>query len=126
MCNTWDDLSFANKGSEAKGRTTSLITCSVVSSRLARSAGCALKRSHRVKFLLPMLMGGQHGKPVYIISLMRLSAHKRCGWLDRQKSEVGWRYHACRRHAAAIAPAEISASLPRQRQHAKDCTPPQQ
>jgi len=27
---------------------------------------------------------------------------------------------------AAITPAEISAALPRQRQLAKDCTPPQQ
>jgi hypothetical protein len=32
------------------------------------------------------------------------------------------KYHARRRHVAAIAPAEISASLPRQRQLAKDCT----
>jgi len=54
---------------------------------------------------------------------MRISAHKRCGWLDRQKSEVGlMKYHACRRHVAAIAPAEISASLPRQRQLRKDRT----
>jgi hypothetical protein len=29
------------------------------------------------------------------------------------------KYHACRRHIAAIAPAEISASLKRQRQLAK-------
>jgi hypothetical protein len=32
------------------------------------------------------------------------------------------KYHACRWHAA-IPPAEISASFPRQRQLRKDCTP---
>jgi hypothetical protein len=31
---------------------------------LARSAGCALKRGHRVQFLLPMLQGQYRGKPV--------------------------------------------------------------
>ena len=36
--------------------------------------------------------------------------------LNRQKSEVGlMKYYACRRHVAAIAPAEISASLSRVR-----------
>ena len=54
---------------------------------------------------------------------MRISAHKRCGWLDRQKSVGLIKCYACRRHITAIAPAEISASFPRQRQLKKN-TPP--
>src|SRR5215467_9414751 len=44
---------------------------------------------------------------------MRISAHKRCGWLDQQKSEVGlMKYHACRRHARYRHPCGNLGILP--------------
>src|SRR6516165_1762860 len=54
---------------------------------------------------------------------MRMFAHKRCGRLDRQKSEVGlMKYHACRRHARCQHPCGNLGIPPAQRQLRKDCT----
>ena len=42
---------------------------------LAPSAGCALKRGHRVGFLLPMLQGQHRGKPVECRNPVRGDRH---------------------------------------------------